>query len=567
MLHERRQFVLALSLVIALIEGSLVAQQASQVSGIVRDKLGKPQMGVAVELLGSSSASTALTDLEGHYQIKGVPPGIYQLRASASLYMPSLRRQLRLGSGSRSVVNLILSGPFDETSWMSTGRPGSANGPDDWKWTLRSSENRPMLRFAADDVERGREGTVHSGQSSSSLTFDSARGGFGRDGDQVTAVTMHHSAAERRTLGVRSSLGKSDGSTAEGPATLATMLETETGKDGKRRLEVRVRAFPQIRDAQGAGLMEVAFMSAEQLQMGDLAALEVGSETRILHASSSTTVSYPFLHLTSRPVAGWTTSYGFSTTPGLAHYDDLGTSIRAVPTAVANGTKLKVESGWHQQITAERSLGRTKIQLAYSHDAIHKAALSGVVSPRSIRATDQGKISAVSQESIAFDVSNQSFRMLAPGFGTNDCSLLLEAPLGDQLSILGGYLTGKGLESGRSSGVAEGASFLAAHSQSVLVAVRGRAVKTGTRVGVSYRWQPSKTIGVIAPYETAGTSPYLSVYVHQALPSTRGLPPVELTIDGDNLLREGYQRYAVAGQEAFLASALQELRAGLSFTF
>ena len=114
-----KKLVVALSVMLLASSASLLAQGDASVSGTIRDLRGKPQMGVMVELLSSTTSTSVLTDLEGHYQIKDVLPGVYQLRASAALYLPSLRRQLRLQSKMRPVVNLTMSGLFDETSWMS----------------------------------------------------------------------------------------------------------------------------------------------------------------------------------------------------------------------------------------------------------------------------------------------------------------------------------------------------------------------------------------------------------------------------------------------------------------
>jgi hypothetical protein len=79
-----------------------VAQpKGADVSGIVRDAQGIPQMGALVQALlpDATPVGMAVTDLKGHYVIRNLTPGKYQVRASAALFLPSMRGDLRLRAG------------------------------------------------------------------------------------------------------------------------------------------------------------------------------------------------------------------------------------------------------------------------------------------------------------------------------------------------------------------------------------------------------------------------------------------------------------------------------------
>ena len=563
-----RQFVVSLSLLLLVSAGGAVAQRAAGVSGVVRDTHGTPQMGVMIELLGAGTSTTALTDLQGYYQIRNVVPGVYQLRATAALYLPSLRRQVQLRSGTRPIVNLMMSGLFDEATWVSASHSRLDN-PEDWKWTLRSPANRPMLRLASDDEGvsvSGAEARVAHGESRGSFSIRVLRGGFGNPGDQGTLTVLHRSADQARTVGLRSSVAQSEINAASVPITLATMLESNAGGLGKHRVDISVRTFPQVRDASGNALMELAATSAEQMSIGELASIEVGSQTQLLRTGITVLVTHPFVHLTSRPIAGWTTSYSFSTQPGLAQYADAGGDTEGVPTVIRDGAKLRTDSGWHQEVAAGRSLGRTKIRVAYSRDTSHRTALTGRLA-RSPITSGVSPADAISLPPLVSDVSDGTFRMFAQGFGSNGGSMAIDVPLSNDFSVSGGYITDRTLELAPDVPPSGLGTFRTGRAQSVSIAFTGRVAKSGTRVSASYRWQPARTISTLAPYETAGSSPYLCVHIRQPLHATKVSPTMELTLDSDNLLQEGYQSYALARQEAFLASALQELRAGLSFTF
>ena len=126
-------------------------------TGVVRDVQGIAQAGALVQVLaaGLDAPLTAFTDLQGRYSISNIPPGKYAVQASAALFVPATRENLQLRSGRWSVVNLTLASLFDTSGWLPVERRKSDTLGDDWKWTLRSSANRPMLRMIDEDVANG----------------------------------------------------------------------------------------------------------------------------------------------------------------------------------------------------------------------------------------------------------------------------------------------------------------------------------------------------------------------------------------------------------------------------
>ena len=121
------------------------------VSGVVRDARGTPQMGAMVELLAADATvvARAYTNIRGAFAFDHVFPGTYQVKATGDSFLPTLREDLHLGSRSKLVVNLTLSTLFEAIQWL-PAQPRSPDEPsDDWKWTLRSSSNRPLLRYLA----------------------------------------------------------------------------------------------------------------------------------------------------------------------------------------------------------------------------------------------------------------------------------------------------------------------------------------------------------------------------------------------------------------------------------
>src|SRR5271170_7503332 len=129
--------------------GANTQASAAVVSGLVSDAQGVAQMGALVQVIANDSltVATAFTDLHGRYVVNNLLPGKYHVRASAALFVPAMRDNLLLHSGARTVVNLTLSTLFEATAWLPAERRKVDEPGDDWKWTLRSAANRPILKM------------------------------------------------------------------------------------------------------------------------------------------------------------------------------------------------------------------------------------------------------------------------------------------------------------------------------------------------------------------------------------------------------------------------------------
>ena len=106
-------------------------------------------MGAVVEMLavGTGQHLLAYTDADGHFTIAGLDPGNYDMRVTAPSFLPTVREDVALAAGATKdrqhhAEHPVRSGPHDAC------RASAINDDDDsWKWTLRSTANRPILRF------------------------------------------------------------------------------------------------------------------------------------------------------------------------------------------------------------------------------------------------------------------------------------------------------------------------------------------------------------------------------------------------------------------------------------
>ncbi|HUZ94141.1 MAG TPA: carboxypeptidase-like regulatory domain-containing protein, partial [Edaphobacter sp.] len=201
-----------LALMLSTASACLAVGPGATVTGVVRDADGVAQMGALVQVLASDSAlvGTAFTDLHGRYLITRLIPGRYQVRATAALFVPTTRGDLRLRPGAQTVVNLTLNTIFDATTWIPAERRRADEPGDDWKWTLRSAVNRPILRMAADDgnVMTVSSSATESNKPSSRIraAVSSGDGGFANGGVH-NVVTLDRVLDDGSGMVVRGDIG------------------------------------------------------------------------------------------------------------------------------------------------------------------------------------------------------------------------------------------------------------------------------------------------------------------------------------------------------------------------
>ena len=124
------------------------ATGSGAITGYVRDGSGAPQMGAVVEVLGSAAqALKVFTDDRGFYSVARLLPGTYSVKVSAPAFLPSLREKIGVRAGTKLMVNVTLTTLFEAIQLIPLR---DAVDDDDWKWTLRSVANRPILRVLED---------------------------------------------------------------------------------------------------------------------------------------------------------------------------------------------------------------------------------------------------------------------------------------------------------------------------------------------------------------------------------------------------------------------------------
>ncbi|MDW5266440.1 MULTISPECIES: carboxypeptidase-like regulatory domain-containing protein [Acidobacteriaceae] len=566
-----------LALMLSTASVCLAVGPGATVSGVVRDADGVAQMGALVQVLATDSAlvGTAFTDLHGRYLIASLLPGKYEVRATAALFVPTTRGDLHLRPGAQAVVNLTLNTIFNTTTWLPAERRRADEPGDDWKWTLRSAVNRPILRMAGDDgnvMTVSSSVTEESSKPSSRVraAVSSGDGGFANGGIH-NVVTVDRVLDDGSGMVLRGDIGTGLGPWMGSPSmNLSSGFERKQGFAGSSRLVASYQSHPEILGSGNTpGLQTLQLASAEKMQIGDFADVEVGGVLYAIHAAGYLVASRPFLKVTTHPSETWTVGYRMATARDLQSYAGLNTVQQEMPVAVTSQGRMRTESGLHQEFAVGRKLGPGLVQLAYYLDSLNQVTVEGggSLSPSDIAQADESPIGGV-----LADQTTGSFRLLNAGYKTNGMNLTLSEPLTTNMWVALEYSTGAALTA-KDEDVLTMEDMPTAlkpmTSQTATLAVKGKVLRSGTSVRAAYRWQPARMVTAVNPYAAFSDQAYLSCYLRQAIKLGNLLPPgLEATVDVTNLLAQGYRPFVSAdGKTLFLAQSPRALQAGLAFTF
>src|SRR5271165_1905796 len=372
-------FAVAASLCISAVAG--VAP--GSISGSVKDSSGVAQMGAVVEMLavGTGQHLLAYSDADGRFTIDGLAPGTYDLRVTAPSFLPTIREDIALAAGATKIVNITLNTLF-EAARMMPSRKRENDDDDSWKWTLRSTSNRPILRF--DDgipvvVETGQQDRTLRG----SLAFmaGGSNEGYGRYSDVGTTFTLEQSIFGTGTLAFDGSLGYGI-STPDGILRASYSSGGETGSFHQLAFTMRRFSGPDLLVHRGS-LQALALSSANTFSIGDLLDLQYGGELQTIqfmgranafrpygsadwHVGEDTIVEYRYA--TSEPATR--SIKGFDSAP--ADFSESGPRM----TLRYGGPQL--ENAHHHEISISQRMGDNRLQLAYFRDRIKDPALTGV---------------------------------------------------------------------------------------------------------------------------------------------------------------------------------------------
>lgn len=563
MLRRLHLVVLALSIAAVALPARAATPSAS-ISGVVRNSAGMPQIGALVQILRPDLSVVAIvyTNDKGRYSFPSLPAGRYSIKAMGASFLPSMRENVRVRTA--TVVNLTLNTLAEIMAWLPAQRSGNANANDartrdDWKWTLSSAANRPLLRWLEDgplvvvtDAPGARP------KLKARLLATGQEGTFGENGERYTALVEATPATSRELLARVDFAPGSD-------AALESMLgfRQELGYAGAVQSMASISIEPEVEGGNAGGLEEALFDSAETLHLGDQLDAEFGSEQVLATFRHNA----PNTALATLPYANLNVHRGDSTL-----YYRLGTALPGPteasgsaprPRAAMDNGELVLEHGLHQEIGWQHQTNKSQIAVAVYSDHLAHPVVEAM-----------GTGSAIAAQDALYDRGSAMLRGVAPDYSATGFEASFEHNLGSSGRIRLSYANGGTLLLPSAQALAARGTLnqtLAAarprRAQTYSITLSGTLEGSGTRWSASYRWQPEDAITAVTPFTQIATSPYLNLHLRQPL-RRRGNVRVDALLDGRNLLADGYHPITLSdGSVLLLAQQPRALGAGLAFTF
>jgi len=559
--------LLACCVVVAsLCVAALAGVNPGSISGYVKDTAGIPQMGATVQLVSASGQSQVVyTDVRGYFTLAGLIPGSYDLHVSAPSFLPTLREDVILASGASKVVNVTLNTLLEAVRMLPPLKKTDSDD-DSWKWTLRSTANRPVLRF--DDntaliVETQQDGKPLQG--TLALMAGAASEGYGSASDLGTAFSVEQSIFHTGTLGFAGDLGYGEG-TPDGIVRASYSRDTDGG--WRQSVSLIVRRFAAPDSAPRGGALDAVAMSfSNGFSVGEFLDLQLGGEGQAIeflgreanafrpsaiadfHLGPDTILEYRYA--TSEP--NTRASKGFDSAP--ADLSETGPRMTMV-----NGAPL-LENAHHHEISISQRVGNNKLQLAYYNDRVRDPALLGV-----------GEIDADSGDVLP-DVYSGTFSYNAGELRAQGVRFVYKHRFSDNFSATLDYAYGGVLELQQPGINWDNVSQSLYHGwrHSAALKLNGGIPHCKTKWIASYRWTSGATLVPVDLFNASAgqTDPFLNLFIRQPLPHLHGMPGnMEALIDVRNLLAQGYVPViGPDGSTVYLVQSARSVRGGLAFTF
>ncbi|HLZ52376.1 MAG TPA: carboxypeptidase-like regulatory domain-containing protein [Candidatus Acidoferrum sp.] len=577
--HVRVMGALVLAVAFSILGASPATAQLKSVpgilAGVVRDGVGTPQLGATVEVIAESTASAAplsfFTNTQGIFRGERLAPGFYTVRVTLAGFLPTLEKHIRVSANVTTLVRIQMESMFASLEQLRRAPSAGAAEADDWKWVLRSATSmRPILQW----VEQDPLSAVVV--DSDSVPVEPARGrleftdGARRPGSvsnlpasPATAFAYDQQLGQASRLvlaGIMSYEGNSPaggiatvwlptGSLGAGPHTALVLRESKLGDFGP--------AFRGVRIDQGGSLV-----------LGSRTVLEYGGEYVLVGLGRPASSVRPRMRLDARISDDWQASLIFASMPtGPEPIESMegeaDSTLRAAlnqldafPVLMWRGGRPVLESGFHEEIAAERKLGnRGKLQVAAFHEDNSHLAIFGRGSNLPVADYFQDVFS----NGFSYDGGSSS------SWGTRAA---YKEKLGDDVELTALYAFAGALTPSSAAVGPLRELFRTAGRQTAGIRVSEKVPRFGTRVTLGYQWIGGTTLTRVDSFGDSqfDMEPYFHLGVHQRLPKF-GPGRWEANAECDNLFAQGYLTLNTQDGRVTLMPAFRTFRGGLSLQF
>lgn len=545
---------------------SICTERSASISGYVRNAQGVPQMGAAVEVLGSALQTlTVFTDERGFFAAHGLTPGTYSVKVSAASFLPTLREKVGLRAGANVLLNLTLSTLFDAVQF--TPRRG-AQDDGDWDWVLRSTANRPVLRVLSDgspvvlarasDSQPELRGTL-------SFLAGSSSQGFGSISDMSTGFLVEKSFFSADTLRLNGNLGYAQTGIPNAVLRTSYKHQMSNGSTPEVTFTMRRLVSPDV-GLHNADLQALALRTSDSLAVGDVLELKFGSELQTIQFLGRVTALRPFGSVTAHLSPDTVVSYKYSTSrpDGRSEkgFESAPADLsEADPRISMTGYSAALEKAHHQEVALSHREGDTSVQAAVFNDRLSDPALTGV-----------GEFTSA-DGNVLPDPLSGTFTYRGRNFETQGMRLVFERKVAGDITTTMDYSFGGVLDVAAPSPHLEEArdSSVVRYRHSLTGKVSGSTPCIKTHWIASYGWTSGRALTPVDMFNSSAgqADPFLNLFFRQPIPGTSSLPGhMDVLVEVRNLLAQGYVPvFGNDGHTVYLVQSARAVRGGVAFSF
>lgn len=559
----RRLGMLVVAMTIAV--SASAAVNPGVISGYVRNAAGVPQMGATIQVLSLGNPVEARTDANGFYTLSGLLPGLYAIKVTAPSFLPSIREKINVQSGASLVVNITLNTLFEAIELL----PKTSTSPedqDDWKWTLRSMANRPVLRLSDDGPL-----VVVSQSDNENDKVLKAKVSFlaGSDGEAYSTPDMATNFELEQSIFSGGTLGF-DGSVETGSAAPSAIFRAsykhrmDNGSTPEFAITMRRFATPEM--VSRHALQALAMSMSDSMTIGRVLELNYGSELQAIQFTGTATAFRPFgsadLHLGKNTIVEYRYQ---SSVPDMRHakgFDSAPLDLsESGPRVSLTDSRQTIERAHHNEVSVTHRFGKNTVEAAYYRDRIENPVITGIA--------DQ----FFGDGDVLPDIYGGTFNYNGGELDTSGMRLVYQRKLTDRISATLDYATGGvlALPEGMLA-LADTRAFMCTERRHALAAkISGTVPGSNTRWIASYRWTSGDALTPVDLFNVSPgqTDPFFNIFIRQPIPSRRFIPAgMDALIDVRNLMAQGY--HPVVGQDGqtvYLVQTARSIRGGVSFTF
>lgn len=550
---------------------ALAGLNPGTISGLVKNSAGVPQMGAAVEVLTSlaSKPQTFYTDVRGFYTLVGLTPGNYNIKISAPSFLPAVKERIAVTAGASVVINVTLNTLF-EAIQLVPHRGVSSEDQEDWKWTLRSMSNRPILRLQDDQgplvvVSDAFNEDDKALKASLSFIAGSNGQGFGGSSDMSTSFKVEQSVFGSGTLSLNGDVGYGTSAPA-GTVRASYKMSMPDGTEPEISLTARRFASPELA-LHNAALQALALTLSNTQTFGDVLEVNYGGEMQTVQFMGRANAFRPFgsadFHVSKNTVLEYRYA---SSVPNMRHakgFDSAPADLsESGPRVSMVGYTPQIERARHNEVSISQRIGKSNnLHAAWYSDRASNYAIVGM------------GVDDIANGDVLPDIYSGTFNYNGGEIETSGMRFVYQRKLGTDLTAtvdyaFGGVLT---LDEAGKQWKDVRASLRKEQRHAVAAKMTGTLPGAKTKWITSYRWTNGDGLTPVDMFNVSAgqTDPFFNLFLRQPIPAKKFIPQgVEALVDVRNLLAQGYMPVVGGdGRTVYLVQAARSVRGGLMFTF